>query len=180
MFGVNLAADYTGTDFDLGLKLQQPNPLDGTGAFSLSLLQAVTQKLSVGATYQHAQHRRDLGEASVAYAARYQGDGWTATAAVHPMGAEAAYHQPLSPHLALGTALRTGLHPQTGRPETTATLHVKGQFLQHEVTSQIDTQGKMATSLLVGLTPQLFLNLSGDVDHATALGKFGIGLMMRG
>lgn len=175
---VQLETDYTGDDFSANVKAMNPSILEGalTGILVGSYLQAVTPRLALGleAMWQRAAGNEGP-QAAVAYAARYRGDDWIASAQLLAQGGiQTSYWKRLSDRVEAGVDINlqfmgmSGGGGMMGMPENegTTTLGAKYEFRTAIFRGQVDSKGKVACLLEKRVSPPVQVTFAGELDHA--------------
>ncbi|KAF3920472.1 hypothetical protein ABW20_dc0106361 [Dactylellina cionopaga] len=173
--------DYVGKDFTASFKSYNPSLLDGglTGIFIAQYLQSITKSLSVGLeTVWQRQSMVAIPEASISYAAKYQGAGWIASAGLQAAGGlQLTYWRKLGERVEAGvesTLKVVPVGPNVFAGEGTTTIGAKYDFRQSSLRAQIDTAGKLGVILERRVAPMVSLTFSGEMDHFKSTAKVGL------
>lgn len=177
--GLKILNMFTGRDSNLRTTIDSPSLTeDGlNGSFSAQYLQSVTPRVSLGLEAQYARQSMGAGvhtAGMLAYAARYRGDTWTASAQLSPFSSlQASYWQKLSRQVEAGATLQVsqgGMGGMMGpRNDATASFGAKYTFNTSQFRAKVDSDGKVAALLETNIfnTPMLGLRVSfyGELDH---------------
>jgi len=168
--------DYNGKDFNINVKGVNPSPVEGTGIFIGSYLQALSQNLALGLEGIYQRPTPGQEETTMSYVAKYTGRDYIATAQYQGFGAmSAAYYLRYSEKVDFGTEIQ--LLTAGGRREAVATVGGKFEFRRSTFRGQVDTTGKVSAVLEEKIVPGFSFLISGEMDHGKGQSRFGVGMM---
>lgn len=174
---VQLETDYTGADFTANAKVMNPSLLEGslTGIVVGSYLQSVTPRLALGleAMWQRAAGNEGP-QTAVAYAARYRGTDWIASAQLLAQGGiQTSYWKRLSDRVEAGVDINLQFLGMSGggmmgMPENdgTTTLGAKYEFRTAVFRGQVDSKGKVSCLLDKRVSQPVQVTFAGELDHS--------------
>ncbi len=177
---VQLEGDWVGKEgTSLNFKAINPNPFDGQGVFTASLLQSVSQSLAVGAEVIGQQVADSPSmENGLNLAVRYTpSNKSTFTATLQQFVAlQTTYHHRVSEKVELASELQMLLVGP--RKDAVTSVSAKFDYRQATIRAQLDSTGRVGLVLEEKLFPGFALLLSGELDHVKSTSKFGIGITM--
>lgn len=169
--------DYLGADYSLNFKAINPNLADGSGIFTASLLQSISQRLALGGELVAQKlHASEPVETGVTLAAKYS----PSPASILTLNLQqfvalqASYFHKVSERVELGSELQMLLFGP--RREAITTVSAKFDYRQACIRTQLDSTGKVGLLYEERLFPGFSLLLSGELDHVKNQSRFGIGL----
>jgi mitochondrial import receptor subunit TOM40 len=168
--------DYAGPDYSLNVKAINPDVAGQTGIVTGSFLQAVGKHLSLGA--ELIAQRMQPGEPTetgINIGGKYATDVSTTTVNVQQFAAlQASYFHRVSDKVELGTELQLLLAGP--RSDAVTTVAAKFDYRQACIRTQLDSTGKVALLFEEKLFPGFSLLMAGEIDHAKASSRFGLGV----
>ena len=177
---VQIEGDWVGSSgTSINLKAINPNPTDGHGIFTGSLLQSVTKSLALGGELilqkvpdaDAIEHGINLGMKLKT------SDNSTFTATLQQFVAlQTSYHHRVSEKVELATEMQMLLVGP--RKDAVTSVGAKFDYRQATLRAQLDSTGKVGMVLEEKLFPGFALLLSGEIDHVRSLSRFGIGITM--
>ncbi len=177
---IQLEGDWVGTEgTSINVKAINPNPFDGQGVFTASLLQSVSQSLALGAEVI-GQKAADspVMENGLNLALRFAPSSKsTFTATLQQFVAlQTTYHHRVSEKVELATELQMLLVGP--RKDSVTSVSAKFDYRQATIRAQVDSTGRVGLVLEEKLFPGFALLLSGELDHVKSASRFGIGITM--
>ncbi|CAO1374245.1 unnamed protein product [Diamesa serratosioi] len=174
-----LTTDYRGSDFTGSLTVGNPNILNNSGVMVGHYLQAVTNKLALGAelAYQYGPAVPGGKIAIVSAAGKYGDDKsvWSGTVGI--AGVHLCYYQKASDQLQIGVELETNFRMQ----EATATIGYQVDLPKADLVfrGMADTNWNVAAVLEKKLQPLPFsFALSALLNHQKNSFRLGCGLII--
>lgn len=175
---LQLEADYTGSDYSFNTKAINADPSDGgSGIYTASLLQALSQNISAGfELIAQKPSRLEPIETGFSFATRYFVPEKCAFALTlqQLVALHASYFHRVSPQVELGTELQALFVGP--RRDISATVAAKFDYRQACVKTQADTMGRISMVYEERIFPGFSLLLSGELDHIRAASRFGFGI----
>ena len=163
----------------LNLKAINPNPTDGNGIFTASLLQSVSKSLALGGEII-AQRVPDAPgiETGINLGLRVKvSDRSTFTTTLQQFVAlQSSYHHRVSDKVELATEMQMLLVGP--RKDAVTSVGAKFEYRQATLRAQLDSTGRVVMFLDENLFPGFALLLSGEIDHVRSASRFGVGITM--
>lgn len=173
---LQLESEYSGPDYVLNARAINPDPATGVFISTASWMQSITKNLALGAeAIAQRMGPKEPVEFGSTLAAKYATPQYTAGLSLQQMTAmQATYFHRVSPQVELGSELQVLLAGP--RSDSVCTVAAKFDYKQALVRAQLDSTGKVALLFEEKLYPGFSLLLAGEIDHAKASSRFGIGL----
>ena len=177
---VQIEGDWVGSDgTSINCKAINPNPTDGHGIFTCSVLQSITKSLALGAEIiaQKVPDSSAIEQGmNLGMKMRTSPDS-TFTATLQQFVAlQTSYHHRVSEKVELATEMQILLVGP--RKDAVSSVGAKFEYRQATLRAQIDSTGKVGMFLEEKLFPGFALLLSGEIDHVRAVSRFGLGITM--
>lgn len=171
--------DYLGTDYSLNAKVINPDVASQTGIVTASYLQSLTKHLAVGAeVVGQRMNGKEPVETGFNVGAKYSTPKATITANLQQLAAlQLSYFQKVSPNVELGSELQL-LMVGASRSDALCTVSAKFDYKQALVRTQVDSAGKVGLLYEEKIYPGFSLLMAGEIDHAKATSRFGLGINM--
>jgi mitochondrial import receptor subunit TOM40 len=171
--------DYLGSDYSLNTKVINPDVAAQTGIMTASYLQSLTKHFAVGAeVVGQRMNREEPIETGFSVGAKYATSKSTITANLQQLAAlQVSYFQKVSPNVELGSELQL-LMVGGNRSDALCTVAAKFDYKQALVRTQVDSAGKVGLLYEEKIYPGFSLLLAGEIDHAKATSRFGLGINM--
>lgn len=171
--------DYLGPDYSLNAKVINPDVAGQTGILTASCMQSLTKNFSVGAeVVGQRMGAKEPVETGFNVGAKYATPTSIITANLQHMAAlQLSYFQKVSPSVELGSELQLLMLGPT-RSDALCTVSAKFDYKQALVRTQVDSAGKVALLYEEKIYPGFSLLLAGEIDHAKASSRFGLGINM--
>ena len=177
---VQFEADWLANDTSINVKAINPNPADGHGIFTVSLLQAVTRSTALGAELisQKSAESNGVLEQGVNFAFTYRPNPSAVfTATLQQLVAlQTSYHHRVSEKVELASELQMLL--VGSRRDACTSVSAKFDYRQATLRAQVDSTGRVGLVMEERLFPGFALLLSGEIDHVRSASRFGIGINM--
>uniref|UniRef100_A0A0M3I4Q7 Mitochondrial import receptor subunit TOM40 homolog n=2 Tax=Ascaris TaxID=6251 RepID=A0A0M3I4Q7_ASCLU len=172
--------EYRGRLATLGLTLANTDVIGESGIVVTQLLRRITPRLDLGAelVYQYGKQIPGSQISVLSYAARYNGDNFTASGTIGSSGLHLCYHHKQVENLSFGVEFESNFRVQ----EALTTFAYQAELPDEGVTmrASIDTNWTVGGVFEKKLSQNLpfTLAISGMLNHVKAQGKFGIGLII--
>lgn len=172
--------EYRGRLATLGLTLANPDIIGDSGVIVGQFLRRLTSRWDIGAEFA-CQYGKQIPGSQItvlSYAARYNGDNFTASGTMGNTGVQLCYHHKQVENLSFGIEFASNFRTR----EALTTFAYQAELPEEGVTmrASIDTNwtvgGVFEKKLSVNLP--FTLAISGLLNHIKAQGKFGIGLII--
>lgn len=177
---VQLEGDWIGNGgTSLNLKAINPNPMDGNGIFTCSLLQSLSKNLAVGGELitqkvpdsPSLEHGINLGmKLKVSERSTFT------TTLQQFVALQSSYHHRVSEKVELATEMQMLLVGP--RKDAVTSVGAKFEYRQAVLRAQLDSTGRVGMVLEEKLFPGFSLLLSGEIDHVRSQSRFGLGITM--
>jgi mitochondrial import receptor subunit TOM40 len=189
--------DYQGVDYSTNVKAINPAlapaadgsaPRPVTGIFVFSHLQSLSKNVALGVEVAAQRPDPKVFETQASVVMRVRGREWVWTTNVAQFGVlQTSYWQKLNENVELGAELQLMANrpqqqqqqQQSARSiEGVATLGGKWDAGFVVVRCQVDTAGRVGSTMEQKLAPGISFLMSADLDHMKGASKFGMGLQM--
>lgn len=177
---VQFEADWIGNGgTSLNLKAINPNPTDGNGIFTASLLQSLSKSLALGAEIitQKVPDSTSI-EQGINLGMKWklkENSVFTATLQQF-VALQTSYHHRVSDKVELASELQLLLVGP--RKDAVSSVGAKFEYRQATLRAQVDSTGRVGMVLEEKLFPGFALLLSGEIDHVRSASRFGVGITM--
>lgn len=177
---VQFEGDWIGKEgTSLNVKAINPNPFEGQGVFTGSVLQSLSQSVALGAEVI-GQRVPDspFMETGLNLAFRFTPNAKsTFTATLQQFVAlQTTFHHRVSEKVELATELQMLLVGP--RKDAVTSVSAKFDYRQATIRAQLDSAGRVGLVLEEKLFPGFALLLSGELDHVKSTSKFGVGITL--
>ena len=166
-----------GTSFNF--KAINPNPMDGDGIFTCSLMQSLSKSFAIGAEVitQKVPNSSAL-EHGVNLGMKFRvNDNSTFTTTLQQFVAlQTSYHHRVSEKVELATEMQMLLVGP--RKDAVTSVGAKFEYRQAVLRAQLDSTGRVGMVLEEKLFPGFSFLLSGEIDHVRSQSRFGVGITM--
>ena len=177
---VQFEGDWVGSEgTSVNLKAINPNPTDGHGIFTCSLLQSLSKSFAVGGEMiAQKVPDSDAIEQGINLGMRMRvSPDSTLTATLQQFVAlQTSYHHRVSEKVELATEMQVLLVGP--RKDAVTSVGAKFEYRQATLRAQLDSTGRVGMVLEEKLFPGFALLLSGEIDHVRSVSRFGVGITM--
>ena len=166
-----LEHDRLGSDYSVNVKAINPS-VDGQGIYTFSYLQSLTKRFALGTEVVRQSVQQMPPEVAVAWAAKYTGADWIATAQLAPTGTvTATYFQRLGERTDAAVDVTFLPAPQPSQRKAIATAGIKYDLRAAQFRAQVDSTGKVGMLLEQRIAPALSFTVGGEIDHVKVRSK---------